>query len=441
MKQDNLSSIGTIETVDLPSCGIVNVLAKIDTGADSSAIWASNIREVNGTLSFMLFGPTSPYYNAKEIKTRKYSLVTVRNSFGQKEIRYKVELKIKIAKRNINCRFTLANRINNRFPVLIGRRTLRGKFLVDVAKKNSLIKDLSLAVLADASNSNAKHFVNSATQDGLDVQLMPLEDFIFNISQTKPMISLVDTTMDLTKCNLVYFMNNIKTPAGCLLATIAYYLDYHNIDYVDRSVSHCRNLSRLYLYFVLAMNHILVPEAFYVSSLRATNYKMVEASIGSPFLLVDNNDLSIEAKTYLIRKESDYQAVVKLDNSSQTSLLALQNINYDADFIIFVVGGQASIAIKRTLTRDYVDQCSIKTKILATNKIDVNDLPSSVINDVIAAVKLVRLQMAEVNITQDKSTKIWYCLGVVNSPENTQSEFMDEKHSAIIKYLSQRLND
>ena len=38
------------------------VSAKIDTGADSSAVWASNIRiDKDGVLKFSLFGEGSPY--------------------------------------------------------------------------------------------------------------------------------------------------------------------------------------------------------------------------------------------------------------------------------------------------------------------------------------------------------------------------------------------
>ena len=47
--------------------GIADVPAKVDTGADSSCIWASNLQETNGKLSFELFAPASPYYTAQRI--------------------------------------------------------------------------------------------------------------------------------------------------------------------------------------------------------------------------------------------------------------------------------------------------------------------------------------------------------------------------------------
>lgn len=110
------------------------VPAKIDTGAEASSIWASNIRvEKDGTLKFSLFGPSSPFYNGKVIKRKDYKVMIVRSAMGQEQLRYRVHLPIKINNRNIRVLFSLSNRSRNSFPILIGRRTLQGKFVVDVA--------------------------------------------------------------------------------------------------------------------------------------------------------------------------------------------------------------------------------------------------------------------------------------------------------------------
>ena len=136
MKEERpLTHISNTEIVSFPDYSIDSVIAKIDTGADSSAIWASNITEHNGELSFSLFGPGFRYYSGEIIKTKQYSLVTIKNSFGQKEVRYRVYIRVLLANRLINTKVTLANRSSNKFPILIGRRTLRGKFLVDVSRK------------------------------------------------------------------------------------------------------------------------------------------------------------------------------------------------------------------------------------------------------------------------------------------------------------------
>lgn len=115
--------------------GIGKIPAKVDTGADSSSLWASNI-QINGAgkLEFTLFGPSSPLYTGERIVAEKFSVRQVRNSTGDVHVRYCVLLTMKVKNRKIKTWFTLANRSRNRFPVLIGRKTLQNKFLVDVSK-------------------------------------------------------------------------------------------------------------------------------------------------------------------------------------------------------------------------------------------------------------------------------------------------------------------
>lgn len=111
-----------------------NVPAKIDTGAEASAIWASNIRiEEDGMLKFTLFGEDSPFYNGEEISTKEYKVIVTRSAMGQEQIRYRVHIPVKIAGHKIRVLFSLADRSKNSFPILIGRRTLKGKFIVDVS--------------------------------------------------------------------------------------------------------------------------------------------------------------------------------------------------------------------------------------------------------------------------------------------------------------------
>lgn len=129
-----LTTIGRAERIELPDYGIFGVPAKVDTGADSSSIWASGIIEENDELRFVLFAPGSPYHTGKEIVLKKgdYTVTRVANSFGHRELRYKVKLKIKVKERLVRAAFTLADRSKKTYPILLGRRLMKGKFLVDV---------------------------------------------------------------------------------------------------------------------------------------------------------------------------------------------------------------------------------------------------------------------------------------------------------------------
>ncbi len=126
--------IGRVERVSFPTLGPKDVPAKVDTGADASSIWCSDIKLENGELSFILFAPESPYYNGERmsIKTKDVEVTKISNSFGHKEVRYKVKIPVIIKGRRIRATFTLTDRSTKLYPVLIGRYTLNGKFLVDV---------------------------------------------------------------------------------------------------------------------------------------------------------------------------------------------------------------------------------------------------------------------------------------------------------------------
>ncbi len=130
-----LEIIGSTEYVDV--AGIEKIPAKIDTGADSSSIWASNINMgQDGTLTFSLFNEKSPFYTGEVLETTDYVVKAVRSSHGDEQIRYRVELPLTIGNQSFTTAFTLANRSRNNFPILIGRRTINGRFLVDVSKSS-----------------------------------------------------------------------------------------------------------------------------------------------------------------------------------------------------------------------------------------------------------------------------------------------------------------
>jgi hypothetical protein len=126
--------IGRAERVDFPSAGVFNVPAKIDTGAYRTSVWATDIKEKDGLLTFKLMGPGSEFYSGQECSTKNYELVDVENSFGQKEKRYSIQLQVKVGHKKIRTNITLADRSKKTYPVLIGRKFLRGRYLVDVSE-------------------------------------------------------------------------------------------------------------------------------------------------------------------------------------------------------------------------------------------------------------------------------------------------------------------
>lgn len=138
-KNKTIDIIGSTELVDI--AGIKKIPAKIDTGADSSSVWASHIEvSPDGILSFQLFDEKSPFYTGKTLQRKDFKAAVIRSSSGHEQIRYRVHLSLKLSDRKIRALFNLSDRSHNNFPVLIGRRTISGKFLVDVTEKHVMVR-------------------------------------------------------------------------------------------------------------------------------------------------------------------------------------------------------------------------------------------------------------------------------------------------------------
>lgn len=149
-KQITMPMLGRSEVIHFIDVAIHDVPAKIDTGAYRSAIHASNIRlSPDGKqLSFDLLGghPVFGKYS-KTIQTDTFKQVEVENSFGHRETRYEVDFEITMGDTTCVTGFTLADRKNKAFPVLIGRTLLNKRFIVDTSKFNVRRAELKAALL------------------------------------------------------------------------------------------------------------------------------------------------------------------------------------------------------------------------------------------------------------------------------------------------------
>lgn len=134
MERKLKSIIGRAEIVALPDANIESVNAKIDTGAHRSSIDTSFIEEKDDILSFTLLREGHPAYNGVVLTSDKFRKVTIYNSFGHGEERYEVKMRIKIGNRRFKTGFTLADRSKKTYPILIGRKLLKDRYLVDVSE-------------------------------------------------------------------------------------------------------------------------------------------------------------------------------------------------------------------------------------------------------------------------------------------------------------------
>jgi hypothetical protein len=132
--------IGRKEKISLPQVGLKSVWAKIDTGAFTSSLHAEGIRVVKEdgkkVLKFEILMPGHKDFTGKTLSFEEYKQKKVKNSFGQVETRFLIVTKIKISGETFSAEFTLSDRSSMKNSILLGRKILQDKFLVDVNKLN-----------------------------------------------------------------------------------------------------------------------------------------------------------------------------------------------------------------------------------------------------------------------------------------------------------------
>ena len=130
--------IGWREWVSLPDLGVDWLKAKIDTGARTSSLHAFDIRQFQRDgedwVRFWVKPWQESQEDAIEVECPVHDRRTVRSSSGHAQVRFVVELLIRLYDREVLAEVTLSNRDEMGFRMLIGREALRQGFVVDPAR-------------------------------------------------------------------------------------------------------------------------------------------------------------------------------------------------------------------------------------------------------------------------------------------------------------------
>jgi hypothetical protein len=121
-----LATVGWKEHVRFPKLKLGPVVAKIDTGARSAALHADHIDIEGQWVRFRVEGKrcAAPLKGFKRVKS----------SNGQSEMRPVIRATIELGTAVIKAEITLTDRSDMGVPMLLGRSTIKGKFLVNPGK-------------------------------------------------------------------------------------------------------------------------------------------------------------------------------------------------------------------------------------------------------------------------------------------------------------------
>jgi hypothetical protein len=132
--------IGRQDKADFPELDLNNIDIKIDTGAFTSSIHCEQIEEIvregRKKIKFRLLNSSHPEYNNKDFFYSNYRQKRVKNSFGVSENRFVIKTIIELFGEQYPTEFTLSERGEMKYPVLIGRKLLNKNFIVDPYRTN-----------------------------------------------------------------------------------------------------------------------------------------------------------------------------------------------------------------------------------------------------------------------------------------------------------------
>ena len=126
--------IGWAEEVALPDLGIVHIRAKIDTGARTSALHATQqeefLREGQPWVRFHVAIPGTP--RTTRVEAPLVDRRDIRNTSGTAETRHVILTTLRLGGRRWKIEVSLADRANMGFDLILGRTALRRRgILVD----------------------------------------------------------------------------------------------------------------------------------------------------------------------------------------------------------------------------------------------------------------------------------------------------------------------
>jgi hypothetical protein len=128
--------IGNRELISIIDLDLYELDAKVDTGADSNALHCDDISiDENSVVHFKLLDKIHPAYHGKKMAIPLYEMKKIRSSNGEFQKRPSIRVQVEFFGKKYMTVISLTDRSDMKYPMLIGRKFLTNKFLVDVSKE------------------------------------------------------------------------------------------------------------------------------------------------------------------------------------------------------------------------------------------------------------------------------------------------------------------
>lgn len=126
---------GWREIVSLPELGVLHLRAKVDTGARTSSLHATDVELFErGGEEWARFKIDAVEDHHQIVEAPRVAHRMITSSNGERQERLIIKTELAMGTQIFRAEFSLADRSDMLLPMLIGRTALRRRFLVDSAK-------------------------------------------------------------------------------------------------------------------------------------------------------------------------------------------------------------------------------------------------------------------------------------------------------------------
>lgn len=429
MRIGNLEIIGSEEWCVFEELGIPAIKARVDSGAKTSSIQATNIKVFfKGAKEFVKF-EVNPLQDNRSIniecEAKLIDRRTVKSSSGISEERLVIRTPVTLGGRKFDIELTLANRDTMEFRLLLGREALNQKYVVNPAanfclgelkedhinsKYASFVKEktgLKIALLASNPElySN-KRIMEAAEARGHEIVFLNVEHSYMKLDALSPEIRYRGGNVLNEFDAIIPRIKPAVTFYGCALIR---QFDYLGVYCLNSAEAITQSRDKLFASQLFSKNDIHIPITGFAKSpldtkdlIRMVNgapliIKLLESTQGKGVVLAETNKAA--------------ESVINAFKSVQTNILVQEFIKEanGQDIRCFVVDGKVVASIQRQ-----AEKGEFRANLHQGGKASIIKITSEEKKLAIKAAKILNLVVAGVDII--RSNKGPLLLEVNSSP-------------------------
>lgn len=360
--------IGSEEWCSFPDLDIPFVKARVDSGAKTSAIHATNIISFSrNSEDWVKFDVNPLQNNSKLVRHCEARLIDkriVKSSSGYREQRYVIKTDLKINEDVFSIEMTLTNRDSMGFRMLLGREAMTGKMIVDPEEKYLLgqpsfdeIKSyyhvnnkesqskLRIAVLASNPNlySN-KRIIEAGEMRGHEMEFLNIKECYIKLDATTPEIHYrggrvldnFDAVIPRIRPSITYY--------GC---TLIRQFEAMKVFTLNSAAAITQSRDKLFSLQLLLQNGVDIPTTGFANSPLDTN-DLIKMVGGSP-LIIKLLEGTQGKGVVLAETKKAAESVINAFKSLNANILVQEFIKEanGKDLRLFVVDGKVVAAMQR----------------------------------------------------------------------------------------------